>query len=75
MIADAADHFAIDEGLRAIIPKVLEDKKIDLRKVPKDEYGSLISELQNQMAEAAAKLDFEKAAELRDVIGEIQSKL
>ena len=66
---------AIDEGLRAIIPKVLEDKKIDLRKVPKDEYASLISELENQMAEAAAKLDFEKAAELRDVISEIQSKL
>jgi excinuclease ABC subunit B len=40
----------IDEGLRAIIPQS-EDKKptVDLKKIPKDEYGTLIRELTGQM--------------------------
>jgi excinuclease ABC subunit B len=67
---------AIDEGLRALIPKKEDDThKIDLRKVPKDEYASLIRELSAQMDLAAANLEFEKAAELRDVINDIKSKL
>ncbi len=66
----------IGEGLRALIPKKEEDKnKIDLRKVPKDEYAHLIRELSAQMDLASANLEFEKAAELRDVINDIKSKL
>jgi excinuclease ABC subunit B len=66
----------IDEGLRAIIP-MKEDtkKKIDLKKVPKDEYKNLIKDLTSQMELASANLEFEKAAELRDVIAEIKSKM
>lgn len=67
---------AIDEGLRAIIPKKEDDKtKLDLRKIPKDEYASLIKDLSGQMDLASANLEFEKAAELRDMIEDIKSKL
>lgn len=68
---------AIDEGLRAIIPQKESDKKkdkIDLKKIPKDEYPALVRELTAQMEFAAANLEFEKAAELRDLIEEIKSK-
>lgn len=65
----------ISEGLRAIIPKKDDDKpKIDLRKIPKDEYASLIKDLSGQMELASANLEFEKAAELRDLIAEIKQK-
>ena len=49
--------------------------KIDLRKIPKDEYNYLIRDLTSQMDLAAANLEFEKAAELRDLIAEVKSKL
>lgn len=66
----------IDEGLRAIIPKKEDDKpKLDLKKIPKDEYAGLIKDLSAQMDLASANLEFEKAAELRDVIAEIRAKL
>lgn len=66
----------IGEGLRAIIPMKESDKpKIDLKKVPKDEYAGLIKDLTGQMELASANLEFEKAAELRDLIEEIRSKL
>lgn len=66
----------IDEGLRAIIPKKDDDKpKLDLKKIPKDEYASLIKDLSAQMDLASANLEFEKAAELRDLIADIRSKL
>jgi excinuclease ABC subunit B len=66
----------IGEGLRAIIPMKDDDKKpkLDLKKIPKDEYGSLIKDLSGQMDLASANLDFEKAAELRDLIAEIRAK-
>lgn len=67
---------AIDEGLRAIIPKKPDDKpKIDLKRIPKDEYKSLAKELSAQMDLASANLEFEKAAELRDMIAEIRQKM
>lgn len=68
---------AIDEGLRAIIPQKEDDKKdkIDLKKIPKDEYPALVRELTAQMELAAANLQFEKAAELRDLIEEIKSSM
>jgi excinuclease ABC subunit B len=67
---------AIDEGLRAIIPKKEDESpKIDLRKIPKDEYSGLVKELSGQMELASANLEFEKAAELRDIIADIKSKM
>ncbi len=66
----------LDEGLRAIIPKKADETpKLDLKKIPKDEYGSLIKDLESQMDLASANLEFEKAADLRDMIAEIRAKL
>ncbi len=65
----------IDEGLRALIPLKDDGKpKLDLKKIPKDEYASLAKELTSQMELASANLEFEKAAELRDLIAEIRAK-
>ena len=67
---------AIDEGLRAIIPKKEDDTpKLDLKKIPKDEYAGLIKDLSAQMDLASANLEFEKAAELRDIISSIREKM
>jgi excinuclease ABC subunit B len=49
--------------------------KLDLKKIPKDEYKHLVRDLTSQMDLAAANLQFEKAAELRDLISEIKAKL
>lgn len=66
----------IDEGLRAIIPKKEDNKpKLNFKKIPKDEYPGLIRDLTSQMELASANLEFEKAADLRDLIAEIQAKL
>jgi excinuclease ABC subunit B len=68
---------AIDEGLRAIIPQKDDDKKekINLNKIPRDEYAGLVKDLTGQMKLASANLEFERAAELRDLIAEINAKL
>jgi excinuclease ABC subunit B len=64
----------IGEGLRAIIPEKQKEDKLDLKKVPKDEVPNLIKELKSQMQLAAANLEFEKAADLRDLIEKIENE-
>ncbi|MBI5411693.1 excinuclease ABC subunit UvrB [Candidatus Peregrinibacteria bacterium] len=49
-------------------------KHYDPTRVPKEELGRLIKELENQMALASENLEFEKAAELRDEIEELRGK-
>lgn len=67
---------AIDEGLRAIIPQKEDVKeKLNLNKIPKDEYAALVKDLRGQMDLASANLEFERAAELRDLIAEIKVKM
>jgi excinuclease ABC subunit B len=62
-------------GLRGLIPKKEDDsKKLNLKKIPRDEYPMLIRELTGQMELASANLEFERAAELRDQIAEIKNK-
>ena len=67
----------IDEGLRAIIPidESKKKSKLNLNKIPVDEYKNLIDDLTTQMQFAAANLEFEKAADLRDTIAEIKERL
>ncbi len=66
----------IDEGLRSIIPKKEDtSRKLNLKKIPKDEYAGLVKELSGQMELASANLEFEKAAELRDMISDIRQKM
>ena len=64
----------IGEGLRALIPQKDDVPKLNLNKIPRDEYGSLVKDLSAQMELASANLEFEKAAELRDLIQEIRDK-
>ena len=62
----------IGAGLRAIIPEKQKETKLDIRKIPKDELPNLIKELKSEMQLAAANLDFEKAALLRDEVKRIE---
>lgn len=66
---------AVEKGLRPDLPEEAKKAKLDLKKIPKDEYNHLIKDLTAQMDLAAANLQFEKAAELRDIITDVKSKL
>jgi excinuclease ABC subunit B len=66
---------AVGKGMRPDLPEEAKRAKLNLKKIPKDEYGSLIKDLTAQMDLAAANLQFETAAELRDIIADIKSKL
>ena len=63
----------ISAGLRAIIPEKQKENKLDIRRVPKDELPTLIKSLSSEMQLAAANLEFEKAALLRDEIEKIKA--
>ncbi|MEI6741827.1 MAG: excinuclease ABC subunit UvrB [bacterium] len=63
---------AISESMRAEAEAEKADlETIDFYKVPKDELAFLEKQMTEQMELAAANLQFEKAAELRDQIEEI----
>ena len=64
----------VSKGLRAVIPEKEQVTKLDLRRVPPEEFPSLIKELTSQMQLAAANLDFERAALLRDQITELKDR-
>ncbi len=66
---------AIEKGMRPDLPEEAKTAKLNLKKIPKDEYKHLIKDLSAQMDFAAQNLEFEKAAELRDIIEDIKSKL
>ncbi len=66
---------AVEKGMRPDMPDEAKRAKLNLNKIPKDEYGSLIKDLTSQMDLAAANLQFETAAELRDIIDDIKKKL
>ncbi|MBP3899754.1 excinuclease ABC subunit UvrB [Candidatus Saccharibacteria bacterium] len=63
----------ISAGLRAIIPEKEQKNALDLRKVPPEEIPKLIKQLESEMRLAAANLEFERAASLRDLIDDIKS--
>ncbi len=65
----------IEKGMRPDLPEEAKRAKIDLKKIPKDEYKSLIKDLTSQMDLAAANLQFETAAELRDIIADIKGRM
>ena len=65
----------IEKGMRPDLPEEAKRAKLDLKKIPKDEYKTLIKDLTAQMDLASANLQFEQAAELRDIISDITSRL
>jgi excinuclease ABC subunit B len=65
----------IEKGMRGDLPQEAKTAKLNLNKIPKDEYKHLVKDLSAQMDLAAANLEFEKAAELRDIIEDIKKKM
>ena len=65
----------ISAGLRAIIPEKQVENKLDIKRIPKDELPGLIKSLSSEMQLAAANLEFEKAALIRDEIEKIKDFL
>ena len=61
-------------GLRAIIPEKEKENKLDLRKVPPEEIPNLLKHLKSEMQLAAANLEFERAAALRDLVRKIEEE-
>ena len=55
----------------AITNDVIEEK-IEKKKYSKKEINDMVSKLEVEMREAASKLDFERATELRDIIFELK---
>ena len=51
------------------------ENKLDIRKIPKDELPGLVKQLSSEMQLAAANLEFEKAALLRDEIQKIKESM
>jgi excinuclease ABC subunit B len=66
---------SIEKGMRPDLPEEAKRAKLDLKKIPKDEYASLVKDLTAQMELASANLQFETAAEIRDIIADIKKKL
>ena len=64
----------ISMGLRAIIPEKEKVSKLDVKKIPKEEIPNLIKQLSSEMQLAAANLEFEKAAAIRDEIERIKKE-
>ena len=62
----------IGAGLRAIIPEKEKENKLDVKRIPKDELPALIKQLSSEMQLAAANLEFERAAALRDEVQRIK---
>lgn len=63
----------VGKGLRAIIPEKEKESKLDIKRIPKDELPALIKQLSSEMQLAAANLEFERAAALRDEITKIKA--
>ena len=64
----------VDEVIRGKETKEMAAKYMSRKKkFSKKDKEALVEDLRKQMKEAAAVLDFERAAELRDMIAEIQT--
>lgn len=65
---------AVEDRLNQELPEEAKRAKREINKIAKEEYPALIRDLTAQMELASANLQFEEAAELRDLIQEIKSK-
>ena len=65
----------ISAGLRAVIPEKEKVNKLDIKKIPLEKLPDLITQLTSEMKLAAANLDFEQAAALRDEIARIKESM
>lgn len=72
-ITPASIKKAIRDSIVAEKKREIEDVRgIDIEKIPKDELGKIIKDLETKMEFASKSLEFEKAAKYRDLISEIR---
>ena len=64
----------IIKEIREVISNTAEEKESKTTKVSKKELEKNISLIEQEMREAAKKLDFERAMELRDILFELKSQ-
>ena len=62
----------VSAGLRAIIPEKEKENKLNIERIPKDELPALVKQLSSEMQLAAANLEFERAAFIRDEVEKIK---
>ena len=62
----------IVKEIRDAVTNDVMEEKIEKKKYSKRELNDMISKLEIEMREAAGKLDFERATELRDIIFELR---
>ena len=62
----------IVKEIRDAVTNDIEEEKIEKKKYSKKELNDMVSKLEIEMREAASKLDFERATELRDIIFELR---
>jgi excinuclease ABC subunit B len=55
------------------VPAVADEERV--KYIPREEIPPLMATLEKQMKQAAKKLEFEKAAELRDQIRDLQRRM
>jgi excinuclease ABC subunit B len=71
--------FNEDHGITpATIIKPIKEKEVDLKDtkhIPKREIPNVIIEFESQMRDAAEKLDFEKAIELRETVKNLRKRM
>jgi excinuclease ABC subunit B len=70
---------SINKAIRDVIEsekkaEVSDMEKIDVNKIPADELSRIIKDIDRKMKFAAENLQFEKAAEYRDMITEIREQ-
>ena len=64
----------IEKAIRDVVSNEIEVKEQKKEKMSKKDKNDLIDRLNREMKEAAKRLDFEKAMELRDAIFELESE-
>ena len=60
------------KDIKEAISNEIEETKVEKKQYSKAEMKDMISRLESEMKEAASKLDFERATELRDIIFELK---
>ena len=64
----------IVKDIKEVVSNNVSDDKIESKKMSKKEKDMLMLSIEEQMKEAARKLDFERATELRDILFEMKSE-
>ena len=62
----------VSKAIKEAISNEIEETKVEKKEYSKSEFKAMISRLESEMREAASKLDFERATELRDIIFELK---